>query len=290
MLPVGSSLNKQGGDILSNGRSQMNSPLKSFTNGEPAIYLPDRKKTNVVSIKSGTDQLIKSFSTSSVAVALGDFRQGSDNRDSKAIDYFLIVILSLIAHTAIVEQFNRSQFEEELVEPAKPPPKVQISFVRPQPKPVIQPPPPPPPKVVALKKPPKPKVKPKPVLKQVEPPPIQSTVTDVAAPVVSAPAPPPRVVEKVTQPHAGAGYLNNPPPVYPEIAMDNGWEGKVLMKVHVLANGRPDSVSVVKSSGKPVLDNEAVRTVKKWSFVPAKRGTTPIDGWVTVPISFNLQG
>ena len=72
--------------------------------------------------------------------------------------------------------------------------------------------------------------------------------------------------------------------------MDNGWEGKVLMKVHVLANGKPDSVSVVKSSGKPVLDSEAVRTVKKWSFVPAKRGETPIDGWVTIPISFNLQG
>ena len=137
-------------------------------------------------------------------------------------------------------------------------------------------------------------MQPKIVPKLVEPPPIQSPskVVDVAGPVVSAPPPPPPppVVEKVTQPHAGAGYLNNPAPVYPEIAMDNGWEGKVLMKVHVLANGRPDTVSVVKSSGKPVLDSEAVRTVKKWLFAPAKRGTTPIDGWVTVPISFNLQG
>ena len=271
----------------------MNSPLKSFTNVGPATIVQDRKKTNVVSIKTGTDRLIKSFSTSSVAVALGDFRLGSDKRDSKAVDYFLIVILSLMAHTAIVDQFKHSQIEEEWVEPVKPPPKVQISFVRPQPKPVIQPPPPP--KVVALKKPPKPKVKPKPVPKQVEPPPIQAPtkVVDVAGPLVSAPPPPPpppKVVEKVTQPHAGAGYLNNPAPVYPEIAMDNGWEGKVLMKVHVLANGRPDTVSVVKSSGKPVLDSEAVRTVKKWLFAPAKRGTTPIDGWVTVPISFNLQG
>ncbi len=122
--------------------------------------------------------------------------------------------------------------------------------------------------------------------------PSPTTVTQTDAPVISAPpAPPaPPVEEKVTEPRAGAGYLNNPPPVYPEIAMDRGWEGKVLMKVHVLANGKPDSVSVVKSSGKDVLDDEAVRTVKKWSFVPAMRGTTPIDGWVTVPISFNLQG
>jgi protein TonB len=58
----------------------------------------------------------------------------------------------------------------------------------------------------------------------------------------------------------------------------------------VLANGSPDSVSVIKSSDIEVLDDEAVRTVKKWSFVPAMRGKTPVDGWVTVPISFNLQG
>ena len=81
--------------------------------------------------------------------------------------------------------------------------------------------------------------------------------------VSAPPAPPaPPVEEKVTEPRAGAGYLNNPPPVYPEVAMDRGWEGKVLMKVHVLANGKPDNVSVIKSSGKDVLDDEAVRTVK----------------------------
>jgi protein TonB len=194
----------------------------------------------------------------------------------------------------VVEYFKHSSVEqEELVEPVKIPSKVQISFVRPQPKPVVQPPPPPPQKVVALNKPPKPKVQPKPVPKLVEPLPVQSPapVTDANAPVVSAPpAPPaPPAAEKVTEPSAGAGYLNNPAPVYPEIAMDNGWEGKVLMKVHVLANGSPDSVSVIKSSDIEVLDDEAVRTVKKWSFVPAMRGKTPVDGWVTVPISFNLQ-
>ena len=270
----------------------MNSPLKAFKNTEPATLAPDRKKANVVSFKSGTSRLIKGFSASPVAVALGDFKHRSDNRDSKALDYLLIGILSAVVHTAVVDFFKHSQLEEEKIEEVKTPAKVQISFVRPQPKPVVEPPPPPPPpKVVALKKPPKPKLKPKPAPRVEQPPPVQTTNTVTEAPVATAPAPPaPPVVEKVTQPRAGAGYLNNPPPEYPEIAMDRGWEGKVLMKVHVLANGKPDSVSVLKSSGKDVLDDEAVRTVKKWSFVPAKRGTTPIDGWVTVPISFNLQG
>lgn len=140
----------------------MNSPLKAFKNTEPAILVPVRKKTNVVSFKSGTSRLIKSFSASPVAVALGDFKHRSDNRDSKIIDSLFIVILSVLVHTAVVDYFKHSELEEEQVETVKVPSKVQISFVRPQPKPVIQPPPPPPPKVVALKKPPKPKMTPKP--------------------------------------------------------------------------------------------------------------------------------
>lgn len=271
----------------------MNSPLVTFDKFEPAAFVPERKRADVVPISSDIGRLRESLPVSSVIGALEDFRFGAEFRDSKAIDYLLIGILSILVHGTVVQYFKHSQVaKEELLEPVKVPSKVQITFVRPQPKPVVQPPPPPPPKVVAINKPPKPKVQPKPAPKLVEPPPVVTqTVVQADAPVVSAPpAPPaPPVEEKVTEPRAGAGYLNNPAPVYPEVAMDRGWEGKVLMKVHVLAAGKPETVTVVKSSGKDVLDEEAVRTVKQWSFVPAMRGKTPVDGWVTVPISFNLQ-
>lgn len=262
----------------------MNSPLVAFDKFEPAILSPRRKRADVVPITPDIGQLRESLSVSSVAGALENFKSGSDFRDSKAMDYLIIGVLSILVHTTVVDHFKHTQVaEEELVEPAKIPSKVQISFTRPQPKPAVQPPPPPQ-KVVALKKPPKPKVQPKPVPKLVEPPPVSTpTPVQTNAPVAPAPA------EKVTEPRAGAGYLNNPAPVYPEVAMDRGWEGKVLMKVHVLAGGRPAEVSVIESSGRDVLDDEAVRTVKQWSFVPAMRGKTPVDGWVTVPISFNLQ-
>jgi protein TonB len=112
----------------------------------------------------------------------------------------------------------------------------------------------------------------------------------LAEPVLDAPyEPTPAPVEKITRPRAGANYRNNPPPVYPDIAMDRGWQGKVLLKVYVKANGKPKTVSVLRTSGKKVLDAEAVRTVKKWTFEPARRGTTPIDGWVTIPINFSLR-
>lgn len=279
----------------------MNRPVKVFDKFDSGTRVPEGNSANVFPINQDTGLLLASLSARSVAVPLRDFKHNADRRDSKAVDYLVIAILSVFVHTTVVEHLKHMPIaKEELETREKPPSKVQITFVQPKPKPVVQtepPPPPPPPKVVPLKKPPKPKLKPKPAPKLVEPPPVNIPVpvTQTAAPVVSAPVaapsppPPPKVVEKVTQPSAGAGYLNNPPPEYPEIATDRGWEGKVLMKVHVLASGKPDTVNVTKSSGHEVLDDEAVRTVKQWSFVPGKRGTTPIDGWVTVPIIFNLQ-
>ena len=114
-------------------------------------------------------------------------------------------------------------------------------------------------------------------------PPVQS------APPAPPPPPKPKPVEKVTPPRGSAGYLNNPTTDYPEVAAERGWEGRVVLKVHVLASGRPDSVSIVSSSGHDILDSEAVSTVKKWTFAPAKRGDTPTDGWVNVPINFKLS-
>lgn len=277
----------------------MNSPLKVFDKADAVLLAPERRKAEVISIKSDNSHLIERLSSSSVAVALGDFRHSADYRDSKVIDYLLIGVLSIFVHSVVVEHFKHAPLEAEQIEPVKPPSKVQISFVRPTPPPpkVVQPPPPPPPpKVVAIKKPPKPKVTPKPTPKPVfVPQPVQTTNVDAHAPVITAPPapstppPPPKPVEKVTQPRGSAGYLNNPTTDYPEIAAERGWEGRVVLKVHVLANGKPDSVSVSSSSGHDVLDSEAVSTVKKWSFAPAKRGDTPIDGWVNVPISFKLS-
>lgn len=274
----------------------MNRPVKSFRQVEPEITAPSNL-ARIFPFKTAANEFDASFSLASAAGAvLNDFRFESDKGDRKLTDYLVLGILSIFIHATLVDHFKGADFApEEIVEP-KVPPKVQITLVKPQPKPIApQPPPPkakpkPPQKKAVPLKPQKPKVKPKPVEEIVEPTP-QPTVTDNNAPVSSAPvtAPPaPPVEEKVTQPHAGADYLNNPPPEYPEIAMERGWEGRVLMKVHVKPDGKPDDISVIKSSGKKVLDDAAVSTVKKWSFVPAKRGDTPIAGWVTVPITFNL--
>jgi protein TonB len=171
---------------------------------------------------------------------------------------------------------------------AKPKPaEVALQFERPKPPPKIEPP----------KQEPK---REQPKQAQILPPietaaPEPSAAPAVASaeppvfvpPVAAAPAPP----APVTAPIGRAGYLNNPPPEYPAAALRQGWQGTVVLHVHVLANGKPDIVDVQKSSGRKALDDEAVRTVKNfWSYTPAKRGDTPIDGWTTTPIEFQIDG
>lgn len=94
--------------------------------------------------------------------------------------------------------------------------------------------------------------------------------------------------EPLTEPSFGAAYLRNPPPSYPGVAQQRGWQGTVLLKVHVQASGRPDHVGLASSSGHDSLDDAAIEAVTNWRFVPARRGDQAIDGWVQVPIEFKL--
>ncbi len=89
-------------------------------------------------------------------------------------------------------------------------------------------------------------------------------------------------------PKANAAYLHNPKPVYPATAKRRQWEGKVILKVKVLASGAASEVSIQTSSGHDLLDEAALEAVRQWHFVPAKRGGQPVDSWVGVPINFNL--
>ncbi|MCA8295250.1 energy transducer TonB [Burkholderia sp. AU30198] len=109
-----------------------------------------------------------------------------------------------------------------------------------------------------------------------------------AAPAAPAAATAP-ATQKTTLPDGNADYLHNPAPDYPATAQDYGWQGRVVLHVHVRADGSPDTLEVRRSSGHRVLDDAAVAAVRHWSFVPAKRGDTPVDGWVDVPLNFQLD-
>jgi protein TonB len=94
--------------------------------------------------------------------------------------------------------------------------------------------------------------------------------------------------ETVTSPKFGVAYLNNPKPVYPAFARKMGMEGTVMLKVLVSPQGTALKIEVAHSSGHEILDKAAADAVRNWHFVPAKRGNSPIEEWVKVPVAFHL--
>lgn len=208
----------------------------------------------------------------------------------------LLGVFALVLHVAVLDWIaNRPEPVLPEVPVEIPPMTIEFAAPPPPPEPIVEPPPPvveelavkpPPPKPVPPKPEP-PKPKPKPVPKPVEQPPQPPKVETPPAPPVPAPPAPKPVAE--TPPSANAAYLKNPAPEYPSFAQRRGWEGTVLLRVRVLASGKPAEIQVQKSSGRDVLDEAAVRAVKRWSFVPAKRGEEAREGWVTVPLDFRLN-
>ena len=61
-------------------------------------------------------------------------------------------------------------------------------------------------------------------------------------------------------------------PVYPPLALENGIEGSVTLRVMVAPNNRIRLVEVAESSGSPLLDKAAVAAARQYRFQAATRG------------------
>lgn len=90
-------------------------------------------------------------------------------------------------------------------------------------------------------------------------------------------------------PYTDAGFFSNPKPPYPPVSRRMAEEGTVLLSVHIRTDGQVDEVKLKRSSGFSRLDDSAIRTVRKWRYVPAKRNGQPIPYWYTQPIRFSLD-
>lgn len=197
-----------------------------------------------------------------------------------------------------------------ILSPATPAPMLTVPTIQgvmiapeqpapPQPAPaapeVVEPEPePPPPKPVPTPKPkPKPIPKPKPVptakpVPPVEaPPPSEPVVarpSRAPGPPVAAPPPAPFV-----PPRSDAAHLNNPAPPYPSMSRRLDEEGRVLLDVYILADGSVGQIRLRASSSYARLDQAALKAVRHWRYVPARRGDQPIAYWYVQPIVFSLS-
>jgi protein TonB len=79
------------------------------------------------------------------------------------------------------------------------------------------------------------------------------------------------------------------PPPYPPRAVLLGQQGQVIVRAAIDPKGTPEEVVVWTSSGFPLLDKAAVDAVRRWRFVPARRGGAAVAAWVQVPVNFKLR-
>jgi protein TonB len=68
-----------------------------------------------------------------------------------------------------------------------------------------------------------------------------------------------------------------------------GEQGKVVIRVLIDKDGKPQQGEIGQSSGYTRLDQAALHAVMAWRYVPGRRDGTAQDMWFNVPIHFALQ-
>ncbi len=66
----------------------------------------------------------------------------------------------------------------------------------------------------------------------------------------------------------------NKQPVYPQIARQKGWEGTVGLTYNISPEGSVSDIEITRSSGFDVIDQEAVRAVSLYRYLPQQEGKT----------------
>ncbi len=125
----------------------------------------------------------------------------------------------------------------------------------------------------------------------------QAKPLDVLAPSTYCPLPlpghsfpdnrPPKPDEHVTTQPAYAP--DNPSFVFPVQAWIGSIQGTAVVRVEVLADGRPGRMWLKQSSGSGILDRDAQSQLTLWRFIPARKNGQPVTAWIDVPVVYRLQ-
>ena len=81
--------------------------------------------------------------------------------------------------------------------------------------------------------------------------------------------------------------LSVQPPVYPEMVREAGIDGTVHVQVLVGKDGKVKQAQAV--DGPEVLRAAGLASARSALFKPALQGTSPVEVWVMIPVTFQLQ-
>ena len=102
--------------------------------------------------------------------------------------------------------------------------------------------------------------------------------------------PVPPAVERANNGVISPRLVKDSKPNYTSAAKKAGISGTVHLEAVVLPNGKVGDVRVTRSLDREHgLDEEAVKTVKKWKFKPGTKDGVPVPVIVAVEMSFTLR-
>lgn len=200
----------------------------------------------------------------------------------------------LIMHTVLVGALLLPRQPLEFAPPPLPPlDDIEISFIDLPPPP---PPPPPPPEPIELVRAPTPTpivAPPAPVPAPVPNEP-NDVIVDTPSPTPISQAPIDSTIDRVSGALAPGELVRLETrqaavPPYPRRELARGIEGSTRLRVLVGVDGRPQQISVLRSSGNRNLDLAAMRGVKRWLFKPYTVAGIPRPVWAEVPVSFKID-
>ena len=211
---------------------------------------------------------------------------------SSVVMFHLVALWAL--HTGLLRRMAEVVVPVMMISQSEPPPLVKPQAPAKPPIPTSQTPAPPKPVMTPSPTPAAPApLAPEPAPVLAAPAATAAAPSPPPAPVVAAPDPAvataPSAPAKVELPNSKADYLHNPPPEYPPMSVRRGEQGQVVLKVLIGADGLPQKVELLSSSGFERLDKAALDAAMRWRYVPGKRGGVAEAMWYQVPMIFNLK-
>ncbi|MEQ6340633.1 MAG: energy transducer TonB [Gammaproteobacteria bacterium] len=118
-------------------------------------------------------------------------------------------------------------------------------------------------------------------------PALEAPVASVAAIIIPpAPLAPPTPQPKLV---SGVEYVRPPQPGYPMISRRMNEEGKVIVRVLINPQGRPEQALAHLSSGSSRLDQAAINAVLAALFKPYTENGIALHAYALIPIMFELR-
>lgn len=91
-----------------------------------------------------------------------------------------------------------------------------------------------------------------------------------------------------SRPSYGASTVTGPEPSYPMLAAEEGLHGVVVLAVTIDGSGGISKIAITQRSRSDVLDNEAIRTARRWAYRPAVRNGEAITSVIKLEVTFEI--